>query len=167
MVLSDFVARALHRDHLAAMALLNNLNGYILQNGEGKPPQSDDKQSRRLLGELDAAIKSEIHQHFAFEERDLFPLLQTAGEGGLGELLLEEHRTITPIGDQLASIAGQGARQGFSIDDWKVFRRLGLEFIERLASHIQKEEMGLVPLLDDLLDDDTDRELALKYAVDR
>jgi hemerythrin-like domain-containing protein len=149
------------------MGLLNNLNGYIMKNDEDKPPAADDQESRRLLGELDTAIKQEIHQHFAFEEQDLFPLLQSAGEGGLGDLLMEEHNTIAPLGDQLASSAGQGAAKGFSAKDWQKFRRLGLEFIERLASHIQKEEMGLVPLVDSLIDDETDRELALKYAVSR
>ena len=39
-----------------------------------------------------------------------------------------------------------------------------LELVERLVSHIQKETMALLPLLDDLLDEDTDRELAMAYA---
>jgi hypothetical protein len=36
--------------------------------------------------------------------------------------------------------------------------------VERLLAHVEKEEMSLVPLLDDLLDDETDRALALGYA---
>lgn len=33
-----------------------------------------------------------------------------------------------------------------------------------MVAHIQKETMGLLPMIEDLLDDDTDRELALAYA---
>jgi hypothetical protein len=34
------------------------------------------------------------------------------------------------------------------------------------VAHIQKETMALLPMLDDLLDDDSDRELAFAYAAD-
>ena len=44
------------------------------------------------------------------------------------------------------------------------FQRLALELLERMVSHIQKETMGLLPLLEDLLDEQTDRDLALAYA---
>jgi hypothetical protein len=36
--------------------------------------------------------------------------------------------------------------------------------VERQVAHIQKETMALLPLLDDLLDDELDRELAFAYA---
>ena len=36
--------------------------------------------------------------------------------------------------------------------------------VERQVAHIQKESMALLPLLDDLLDEDDDRELAFAYA---
>jgi len=37
--------------------------------------------------------------------------------------------------------------------------------VERQVSHIQKETMALLPMLDDLLDDETDRELSFAYAA--
>jgi hypothetical protein len=37
--------------------------------------------------------------------------------------------------------------------------------VERQVAHIQKETMALLPMLDDLLDDDTDRELSMSYAT--
>ena len=43
-------------------------------------------------------------------------------------------------------------------------KRGTLELVERQVSHIQKETMALLPLLDDLLDEETDRELAFAYA---
>ena len=43
-------------------------------------------------------------------------------------------------------------------------RVTALELAERLVSHVQKEEMSLLPALEDLLDEATDAELALAYA---
>ena len=40
-----------------------------------------------------------------------------------------------------------------------------LELVERQVAHIQKETMALLPLLDDLLDAETDGQLALEYAT--
>ena len=40
------------------------------------------------------------------------------------------------------------------------------ELVERQVAHIQKETMALLPMLDDLLDDETDRQLAFTYSVD-
>jgi hypothetical protein len=37
--------------------------------------------------------------------------------------------------------------------------------VERQVAHIQKETMALLPLLEDLLDDDADRELSFAYAA--
>jgi hypothetical protein len=44
-------------------------------------------------------------------------------------------------------------------------RALGLELAERLVSHVQKEEMSLLPAVEDLLDEGTDHELASVYAA--
>ncbi|HYQ99934.1 MAG TPA: hemerythrin domain-containing protein, partial [Casimicrobiaceae bacterium] len=39
------------------------------------------------------------------------------------------------------------------------------ELVERQVAHIQKETMALLPMLDDLLDEETDRALAFAYAA--
>ncbi|MEN9398357.1 MAG: hypothetical protein RLZ81_2887, partial [Pseudomonadota bacterium] len=48
---------------------------------------------------------------------------------------------------------------------WDALKRGALELVERQVAHIQKEEMALLPLLEDLLDDETDRQLAFDYAA--
>ncbi len=45
-----------------------------------------------------------------------------------------------------------------------MLKRGALELVERLVAHIQKETMALLPMLEDLLDEDSDRELAFAYA---
>jgi hypothetical protein len=43
-------------------------------------------------------------------------------------------------------------------------RILGLELAERLVAHVQKEEMSLLPSLEDLVDETADGELSTAYA---
>jgi hemerythrin-like domain-containing protein len=87
-----------------------------------------------------------------------------AGDGGMAQLLTEEHAAIREVADELRPLAD--AAVAGTIDDggWDALERLALEMVERQVSHIQKETMALLPLLDDLLDEDTDRDLAFAYA---
>ena len=61
----------------------------------------------------------------------------------------------------LARAAAAGTLADSGYDE---LRRGALEMVERQVSHIQKETMALLPMLDDLLDDETDRVLAFAYA---
>lgn len=114
------------------------------------------KQDAALLRSAAAALTGEVERHFAFEEAELFPRLAAAGEGDLVELLLEEHATVRSAAREfIAAVAEdpQAAR----------LKSLGLEVAERLASHAQKEEMSLLPVLEDLLDEGEDLKLAEAY----
>ena len=53
---------------------------------------------------------------------------------------------------------------GFTAESWAEFCELALELVERQISHIQKEEMGLLPTLSGLFEDDRDGELVMLYA---
>lgn len=119
--------------------------------GAGRPDAA-------LLRAALAAIDEEVERHFVFEEKELFPRLEDAGEGDLVELLLEEHAAVRDAAHRFAAAARQdppGAE----------LRPAGFEFAERLASHAQKEEMSLLPALDNLLDEATDAELILGYTA--
>ncbi len=80
-------------------------------------------------------------------------------------LLKEEHETIVPVCEQLITHIKQALTGGFSNESWNVSRLLALELVERLVSHIQKEEMGMLPMIDSLLDEDQDTELSNSYAM--
>jgi hypothetical protein len=62
-------------------------------------------------------------------------------------------------------LARAAAAGSLGDDGWNTLKVGALEMVERQVSHIQKETMALLPMLDDLLDDDTDRELAFAYAA--
>jgi hemerythrin-like domain-containing protein len=89
-----------------------------------------------------------------------------AGDTDLAEMLREEHDTIRAVADELLPLARAAAAGTLSPADAPTLRRLVLEIVERQVAHIQKETMALLPLLDDLLDDEADRELAFAYACD-
>ena len=87
-----------------------------------------------------------------------------AGEGDIAELLAEEHDAIRAVARDVLPLAQAAAAGALTDAESDALRRGALEMVERQVAHIQKETMALLPLLEDLLDEDTDRELAFAYA---
>ena len=110
------------------------------------------------------AINEEISSHFAFEEDELFTRLEEMGDLAIGEHLRGEHRALLPLGKAVDEIARSAIETGFTDESWTNFRNIAGELVERMFVHIQKEEMALLPALDDLLDDEADMELSTAYS---
>lgn len=153
MTPSRQVSRALDDEHRAHLELLNRVEQSLVR-GTGTDIAA-------LAASLLPHLEHEIGRHFDFEEAQLFPLMADAGDGDLATLLTEEHDNIRAVADDLAPLA-RAASAGRS--EAAALKRLMLELVERQVAHIQKESMALLPLLDDLLDDETDRQLAFAYA---
>ena len=142
------VSRRLHEEHQATLALWSRLEAAL----------ASGRADAALLHSAAAALAHELGNHFEFEERSLFPLLAAAGEADIGALLQEEHEAIRAAGARfIALVKHNPADAGV--------KATGLELAERLFAHVQKEEMSLLPMLDDLLDEETDHELASAYAA--
>lgn len=154
MTLTRQVNRALDDEHRANLELLARV--------EQKFSRADARDAA-LATTFGRQIEHELSRHFGFEERDLFPLLDSVGAADLATLLLEEHETIRQVATDLLPLAQAAA----TLDDagWVTLRRCALEMVERLRAHIDKETMALLPALEDALDEDTDRELAFAYAA--
>ena len=146
------ICRLLHDEHLATLELWGTVQHFLGTRREAE--------FTALLPRCRAALAQEITRHFAFEEEALFPRLAEAGEADIVALLEEEHQAIRGAGDEFSALAAQHA--GGAVDPG--LRALALELAERLFSHVQKEEMGLLPMLDDLLDDETDEALTVAYS---
>ncbi len=158
------VTRALHDEHMATVAAIESLES-LLRAGRGSlPPNHADPKTAAALGDVAKVLASEVSVHFTFEEEELFPLLSEFGDSPIGMILSDEHAAILPLARRVTEIAREAAGGGFTEESWAEFRRLGPELVERMISHIQKEEMALLPALDDLLDDDSDNRLSLRYA---
>lgn len=117
------------------------------------------KADEALIGAATGSLADEIHRHFAFEETQLFPRLDAGGEGDIAALLAEEHAAIRSAGAQFIALARSDPRAA-------ALKPLGLELAERLVSHVQKEEMSLLPALEDLLDEDADAALCQEMTHD-
>lgn len=147
MELNRQICRRLHEEHEATLALWSRLEASLAAN----------RLDAALLKSAAASFADELDRHFAFEEEELFPRLAAAGEADIGELLADEHAAIREAGREFIALVKAGA-------DEPRLRPLGLELAERLISHVQKEEMSLLPSLDDLLDEAADGELMQSYA---
>ena len=147
MMLIRQVNRRLHEEHDAVIALCARLSATL----------AAGKSDGTLMRDAAAALAGEVERHFAFEERDLFPRLAAAGEGDMVELFLEEHVAIRAAAERFIALVKRNAAHA-------ELKPVGLELAERLAAHAQKEEMSLLPTLEDLLDEGTDHELACAYA---
>ena len=159
MELHRGISRRLHEEHQATLALWGRLERVLLSPTGRWPPTDPD--TLGLLRRAAAALAEDITRHFQFEEEQLFPRLAAAGEGDIAELLAEEHASIRAAARQFA--AGL-AFDSFDSHGWDSLRAVVLELAERLVSHVQKEEMSMLPALDDLLDENADRELQLAYS---
>ncbi len=159
--------RLLHDDHMAATALLERLGSLFSSSGPGQPPDTGESMIGVLLADVISGLGTEIPRHFRFEEESLFPLLVDAGEAGIVELLNQEHAVIEPLMQRIAELAREARANEFTAESWSEFVRLGGELLERLLAHIEKEEMGLLPELEDVLEADSDAELASGYVMNR
>jgi hemerythrin-like domain-containing protein len=154
------VSRMLDDEHRSNMDLLGKVEQLLGRTTRYEPGVAG------LMGQLVRSLEHDISRHFIFEEEQLFPRMTESGDGGMAALLTEEHEAIREVTEELLPLARQAAKGSIGEADWSTLRRLGLELTERQVAHIQKETMALLPLLDDLLDDETDRELAFAYTAD-
>lgn len=155
---------ALHADHRANLGLLGRLEQGLSRTAR-RPAAAQASELADLLRTLERQVQQDVGRHFNFEERELFTRLDEAGEGDIAGLLREEHDAIRDLVGELLPLLGNAIANALDDAGWQDLRAAAMELIERQVSHIQKEEMALLPMLDDLLDDDTDRTLAFEYAA--
>jgi hemerythrin-like domain-containing protein len=155
------VSQTLDTEHRTALDLLGRLE---LACARRPRTPADAPEFAALAGAFARLIEHDTGRHFDFEERELFPRMAECGEGDIAALLEEEHHAIRAVAAEVLPLARAAAAGTLADGGFDAFKRGMLEFVERQVSHIQKETMALLPLIDDLLDDDTDRELSLGYA---
>ena len=156
------VTQALDTEHRNSLDLLGRVEAAFTR--APKSGAALDPEIARLASAFARLIEEDVARHFDFEERELFPRMAESGEGDIAELLAEEHDAIRAVAGEILPLARAAATGTLSDADFDALRRGALEMVEREVAHIQKETMALLPMLDDLLDDDTDRELAFAYA---
>ncbi len=156
------VCQTLHDEHVASIALMERLEQAFARYRKNAPDAKDPIVAQ-LLADLAIGIEDELSRHFDFEEEQLFSYLSAAGDEAIGAHLTEEHTMIRPLGAALVKLIGEIRAQGFDAARWNEFRRLGQELSERLVGHAQKEEMALLPMLDEMMDPEIEAQLYEKY----
>lgn len=158
------ITKALHRDHQNTLALLERLEAALARLNPAIPPAADDAQVRALLSDLKTVLEAEVKGHFAFEEEHLFPRFAAEIDPGITNMLLGEHEIIRPLATALVEAARQALASGFDAPAWAKFHADALELVEREVFHIQKETMGFLPALEQIIEQAEDAELAMAYA---
>lgn len=165
MQFSRRTAQLLHEDHRETLAMIEDLEG-LLARARRTPPDINDPATRKTVEKAANAIEHEVRDHFAFEENELFTRLADMGDEDIGAHLRDEHHAILPVGEAVSALARAALQDGFSDRNWPQFKSRTGELIERMLAHIQKEEMALLPMLEDLLDPETDLQLSENYGGD-
>ena len=165
MDFSRRIAQLLHEEHRATITTLEALENMIAK-AKRSAPDASDPQVKKVLGQVGHVIGNDVNSHFGFEENQLFTRLAEFGDVAIGEHLSDEHRAMRPLGEELSLIAGKASGEGFDDAGWEQFKALSGELIERMMTHIQKEEMALLPMLEELIDSETDMELTQIYSQD-
>jgi hemerythrin-like domain-containing protein len=157
-------AQLLNEEHRATIAMLEGLETMIAR-AKRATPDASDPQIQKQLNEVSQTIAQEVRGHFAFEENELFTRLAEMGDVAIGQHLKQEHDAMLPVAERVVEIANSSIADGFTDQAWLEFKALAGELIERMLAHIQKEEMALLPMLEEILEPETDMELAEIYSM--
>jgi len=163
MDFANRISQTLHDEHMATIALMERLELIIAKFRKGVPPDVKDPAVAKLLADLSVGLTHELNHHFDFEEAELFGILADAGEGTVATHLTEEHGIIRPLASAVVELAEEARTQGFDAARWDEFRRVGEDLNSALVPHAQKEEMALLPILDENMDAETEARLYENY----
>lgn len=163
MSFTNRISQTLHEEHGATVSLMERLEQMLARWRRGGPPDRADGGVARLLADLSASVEAEVERHFAFEEEHIFTYLEAIGDAEIGKHLTDEHAAIRPIGMRVAAMARAAASNGFSPAEWEEFMRLGQELNDRMLAHVQKEEMALLPVIEENMDAETEAQLFQHY----
>ena len=155
------VSQILDTEHRAALELLGRVERAVCAHPRAS---AGDRRYAELAAAFARLLEHDTGRHFEFEEGELFTRLTQAGDGDIATLLTQEHEAIRAVAAELLPLARAAAAGILPDGAFDAFKRGVLEIVERQVAHIQKETMALLPLLDELLDDDADRQLSMRYA---
>jgi hemerythrin-like domain-containing protein len=155
------ISQKLHEEHRATMAVMERLEALLTRERRAPP---DGNTHAALLRDVAASVESEVNRHFDFEERELFTFLDAVGDTAIGAHLTAEHTAMRPLGARLAKLS-RAAAGGCDDTSWSELRQVGLELCERMLTHVQKEEMALLPLIEEAMDVETEERLYDAYVA--
>ena len=120
--------------------------------------------ARQAAANIHRYFSSAGRQHHADEERDLFPQLRTEPAlSGLLDTLAREHAVMESLWQRLEPLLAAPD----TIHDLDAFAQLAGEFNALYRQHIARENSELLPLAEQLLSVEQQRELGARMAARR
>jgi len=163
MMFERQTSRTLHDEHDTTLALMGRFEQTLTR--ARTAPAPTDPAWQRLARDVATLLETEVTRHFDFEEQSLFPRLDDAGESNISSILRYEHDLIREGADALVRMLRESWMQPMAGERWGELRSLGLEIVERMVVHIQKEEMALLPAVEVLVSAADDDALMSTYAA--
>lgn len=163
MTFTNRISQMLHDEHGVTVALMERLEQLLARGRRGGPPDIADSSVARLLSDLSTGVEAEVERHFSFEEDHLFKYLEAIGDTDIGTHLTSEHAAMRPLGVRVAALARAAAIKGFKPEEWEEFMCIAQELGDRMLSHVQKEEMALLPVIEEIMDSETEARLYQEY----
>lgn len=159
------ISKRLSREHQDVTALLLRLEKFIQSHGPDRQPDWQGAEPRRIMSDLKGALRTEVPNHFAIEEQELFPLYAQDGGADMVELLLADHQVILDLVEKIKPLVEKAlsSPDGLSQTEWETFRTRCNVFVTELCSHAEKEEFAFVPAVDELMDQATAKRIFDRY----
>ncbi len=161
------ISRRLSREHQEVTSLLTRLAKLMQSYRMENMPDWQGPEARRVLSDLKGALRTEVPNHFAIEEQELFPLYSGEGGADMVELLLDDHQVILDLVEEIRPLVEKAldSPDGLTRGEWEGFRAKCNAFVTELCSHAEKEEFGFVPAIDELLDPAAAKRIFNRYLL--
>jgi hemerythrin-like domain-containing protein len=154
------VSALLHGEHQTTLAALADLDRFARQ----RTPPALDAATRAFLLHLDRVIEEDVTAHFAFEETHIFPRLSEAGAAFMVDMLRAEHDDIRPLAARLRQTMADFLKsEAIPSAAWKSFRGDAQSLVAQETFHVQKEEMGLLAAISQILAAEEDAVIAAAH----
>lgn len=160
----NVVANCLSREHQEAAHLMRRFGGFLSLHSASSSPDWSQFEARDLAKTLALTLNHEIKQHFALEESSIFPFMEDEGLGDLVEILLADHKEISKLVLEIEPhLRAAGKGEALSDTDWAFLFRKGNALVTDLIAHIEKEENGLIPLIEESMNESKANEILVLY----
>ena len=164
MNFTNRISQTLHDEHGATVALMERLEQLLARGRRAGPPDTADGSVARLLSDLSTGLENDVDRHFIFEEDHVFNYL--GGRRRYRYLRASDKRA-----SNHASACREGRRIGaHSLEQRFYARKLGGVYVawarnsgDLMLAHVQKEEMALLPVLEENMDSETEARLYQEY----
>ena len=161
------ISKCLSHEHQEARVLLERFRNFFQAHGIKQQPDWTSHEARKIVSDLKCALESNIPNHFAIEEQELFPIMDGAGYGELVEILLEDHKVILGLVGQVKCIVLKihSSSAPLTQGDWEMLYRQGSALVTELMAHAAKEDAGLMPAIEEVLNEQEAEEIYKRYQV--